>query len=262
MKNVSKRNLCMKVSYVGTHYSGFQAQPRDRTIQEELEKALHEITGEKIGIISSGRTDAGVHALGQIFNFITESSMELKRWCLALNSLLPADIVILNAIEVPLNFHARKAAKTKTYEYVIHNYRYTDLFHKNFRYHHPTELNIEQMSDALPCLLGEHDFTSFCSIRSTKESHVRTIYEARLEIEKLPYRKDQGNVLRFIFTGNGFLHHMIRIIAGTLISIGEGKINSHDMKLILSSKDRSQAGPTAAAHGLTLCEVRYEPIDF
>lgn len=252
------RNLCMKVSYEGTAYCGFQTQPRDRTIQDELERVIRELTGEDLKIISSGRTDAGVHAQGQIFNFVTSSSMELKRWCLAMNNLLPRDIVVLNAREVPLDFHSRWEAKSKTYHYTIHNYRFSDVFQRNFQYHHPTLLNAEEMKKAVICLKGEHDFTSFCSAKSTKNSHVRTIYEARIEVEKLEQRSDQGSVLRFVVSGSGFLQHMVRIIAGTLIHIGEGKLSSSDMQRILLSQDRAHAGPTAMAQGLTLWNVYYD----
>jgi tRNA pseudouridine38-40 synthase len=256
------RNLCMKVSYDGTDYSGFQTQPRDRTVQDEIERVIRELTGECVKIISSGRTDAGVHAQSQIFNFLTSSPMELRRWCLAMNNLLPRDIVVLNAQEVPLDFHARKEAKRKTYHYTINNYRFIDVFQRNFQYHHPTYLNIEEMNKGIACLTGKHDFTSFCSVKSMKDSHVRTIYEARIEVEKPEHRFDPGCVLRIVISGNGFLYHMVRIIAGTLIYIGEGKLNSSDMQRILLSKDRTQAGPTAMAHGLNLWAVDFDQLEF
>lgn len=256
------RNLCMKVSYEGTAYSGFQTQPRARTVQAEIEQALSKITGEPIVIVSSGRTDAGVHAHGQVFNFLTKSRMELKRWCLAVNNILPRDIVVVAVKEVPLDFHARKAASRKTYRYTINNYRYVDVFSSPFQYHHPTPLNVEAMQEAIGCLIGEHDFTSFCSARSTKQSHVRMIYKAKLEAVKLEHRSDAGQLLYFDITGNGFLYHMVRIIAGTLLSIGEGKLSSADMKRILLARDRGLAGPTAAAQGLSLWEVSYDDVQF
>lgn len=252
----------MKVSYEGTAYSGFQTQPRARTIQAEIEQALSTITGEQIAIVSSGRTDAGVHAHGQVFNFLTNSTMELRRWCLAVNNVLPRDIVVVAVKEVPLDFHARKAPNRKTYHYTINNYRFVDVFGRYFQYHHPTPLNVEAMQEAISCLVGEHDFTSFCSVRSTKNSHVRTIYEARLDVAKLAHRFDQGQVLHIVMTGNGFLYNMVRIIVGTLLSIGEGKLNSADMMRILQARDRAEAGPTAAAQGLSLWEVRYDDIEF
>lgn len=255
------RNLCMKVSYEGTAYCGFQTQPRDRTIQDEIERVIRELTGEDHKIISSGRTDAGVHAQGQVFNFLTTSPMELKRWCLAMNNLLPRDIVVLNAREVPLDFHSRWEAKRKTYHYTINNYRFSDVFHRNFQYHHPTRLNEEDMKKAIACLIGEHDFTSFCSAKSTKNSHIRTIYEARIEVEKSEQRLDQGSVLRIVISGSGFLQHMVRIIAGTLIYIGEGKMGCNEMERVLLSQDRSNAGPTAIAQGLTLWNVYYNQFE-
>lgn len=252
----------MKVSYEGTSYSGFQTQPRARTVQAELERALSTITGEQIAVISSGRTDAGVHAHGQVFNFLTKSTMELRRWCLAVNNILPRDIIVVAVKEVSLDFHARKASNRKTYRYTINNYRYVDVFGRHVQYHHPTPLDVEAMQEAIGCLVGEHDFTSFCSARSTKSSHVRTIYEARLDVVELEHRTDPGQMLHIVITGNGFLYNMVRIIAGTLISIGEGKLSSADMGRILAARDRAEAGPTAAAQGLSLWEVCYDDIEF
>lgn len=255
------RNLCMRVSYDGTAYHGFQSQAQGRTIQDEIEKAIHRLTGEEIRIIASGRTDAGVHAQGQIINFITKSSMELRRWGLALNNVLPHDIVITKVVEAPITFHSRWAAVRKTYHYVIHNYRYSDVFQRSFQHHHPTPLNVEEMQKAISFIRGQHDFTSFCSIKSTKESHIRTITDAYIEVEHLAHRKDQGQVLRMVMTGDGFLYHMVRIIAGTLIYIGEGKLESQDMQRILLMQDRTYAGPTASAKGLTLWNVEYDELD-
>lgn len=251
------RNICMKVSYKGTAYNGFQSQPKGRTIQDELENAIRGLTGENIKIIASGRTDAGVHARSQVFNFVTSSTIELKRWCLALNNKLPEDIVLIQAFEVPMQFHARKAARRKTYHYYINHSRYPDPFHQHMQLHHPVTLNIDAMKAALPYLLGEHDFTSFCSKKSTKQSHVRRIYEARLEVNP-SFHTEQGKQLCFIFTGNGFLYHMIRIIIGTLLKIGTGKLASEDMERILLSHNRSNAGPTASAKGLVLWDLEYD----
>lgn len=255
------RNLCMTISYDGTNYSGFQSQLYQRTIQYEIERVLRELTGENIMVISSGRTDAGVHAHAQVINFATSSKMELRRWCLAMNHLLPDDIIAIDVREVPLSFHARQADNRKTYRYTINNYRYVDVLKRHHQYHHPVPLDIDAMQVALPCIIGEHDFTSFCSAKSTKASHVRTIFDARLDIEHLPHRQDPGALIHVIIEGNGFLYHMVRIIVGTLVYIGEGKIQSDDMQHILVAKDRSLAGPTAPAHGLVLEQVLYEAFD-
>ncbi len=241
----------MTVSYDGTAYNGFQTQPQKNTIQDKIEEAIMTLTGERVKIIASGRTDAGVHARGQVINFMTDSKIPVERWALAVNSRLPRDIVVLHAEEVPAEFHARKSAKRKTYCYTINCGRFPDVFQRWFQFHHPTPLNVEEMRKALQFIVGEHDFTSFCSRKSDKESHVRTIYEAVIE-------QEPPSVIRVRITGNGFLYNMVRIIAGTLIEIGEGKRDSGDMRRILLAKDRTQAGPTAMAHGLMLWKVEYD----
>ncbi|MEW9702611.1 tRNA pseudouridine(38-40) synthase TruA [Paenibacillus sp. SI8] len=253
-----QRNLRFTISYDGTAYSGFQIQPNADTIQHRLESAVLLLTGETVKVISSGRTDAGVHAKAQVINFTTTSKIPVERWCLALNARLPKDIVAHTAEEVPLFFHSRKAAKRKTYCFTIRSARFPDVFHRNYEYHHPTQLNVEAMREALPCLLGEHDFTSFCTVRTDKEIKVRTLYEARLETE-VDELSANGKIarIRLIVSGNGFLYNMVRIIAGTLVQIGEGKRPSSDMLRILEAKDRGQAGPTAEAMGLTLWKVEY-----
>jgi tRNA pseudouridine38-40 synthase len=252
------RNLRFIISYNGTAYSGFQTQPRGNTIQDELEQSIKQLTGEKVKVISSGRTDAGVHARGQVINFLTNSAIPVERWCLALNTRLPSDIVVLTAEEVPLDFHSRKAAKRKTYCYAIRMARFPNVFHRNFEFHHYTPLDVEAMREALECLIGEHDFSSFCTVRTDKEILVRTIYEARIEVfpDEMADEYKIGS-LRVIITGSGFLYNMVRIIVGTLFQIGEGKRASRDMRRILEARDRSQAGPTAEAIGLTLWQVEY-----
>ncbi|KRE93875.1 tRNA pseudouridine synthase A [Paenibacillus sp. Soil766] len=252
------RNLRFTISYDGSSYSGFQIQPKSDTVQYRLEQAVFLLTGETVKVISSGRTDAGVHAKAQVINFITSSKIPVERWCLALNARLPRDIVAHTAEEVLPTFHSRKAAKRKTYCYTIRSARFPDVFHRNFEYHHPTHLNVEAMREALPCLLGEHDFTSFCTVRTDKEIKVRTLYEVRMETESdVLLATGKVERIRLIITGNGFLYNMVRIIVGTLIQIGEGKRPPSDMQRVLEARDRSQAGPTAEAMGLTLWKVDY-----
>jgi tRNA pseudouridine38-40 synthase len=236
------RNICMVVSYDGTAYNGFQTQPIGRTIQDEIEKAIIRIDG-------SGRTDAGVHAYGQVFNFRTQSPIPVERWALALNTRLPNDIVIRRAEEVPESFHSRRWAKRKTYRYSIGTGKHPDVFRRSYQFHHYNPLDVEAMRRALEYLVGEHDFTSFTSIHSTKSSHVRTIYEARMEVSE--------GVIHTYITGNGFLYNMVRIIMGTLLWIGEGKWKSDYMAEILKAQNREKAGPKAMAHGLTLMDVSY-----
>ncbi|WDH98179.1 tRNA pseudouridine(38-40) synthase TruA [Paenibacillus urinalis] len=255
------RNICMKVNYDGTDYFGFQTQPIGNTIQDRIEEAIKSLTGEAVKIHASGRTDAGVHAIGQVFHFHTESMIPIDRWCMALNGRLPEDIILTDAYEVPLEFHSRRSAKRKTYRYTINANQFLDLFNRRTQLHHPGNLDIQAMRESLPYLLGTHDFTSFASRHSTKQSHIRTLYEAELTVDSSMSRKghprDQG-VIHLFITGNGFLQHMVRIIVGTMLEVGEGKRKPEEMKLILEAEDRSAAGPTAVSKGLMLWNVEYE----
>lgn len=257
------RNLLMKVSYDGTDYNGFQTQPGGHTIQDYLEEAILSLSGEQVKITASGRTDAGVHARGQIFNFYTSSQIPVERWCVALNARLPEDIVVTEAMEVPVDFHSRREAKRKTYRYTINANQFPDLFGRRYQLHHPGFLDIEAMRQGLGHLIGTHDFTSFASRKSTKPSHVRTIYDAWIETDTSmcrPGTRDQGIVSTYL-TGNGFLQHMVRIIMGTLITVGEGKLDPDEMKRILEAKNRLAAGPTAMGKGLMLWSVEYDITD-
>ncbi|MHA6481123.1 tRNA pseudouridine(38-40) synthase TruA [Paenibacillus sp. strain BS8-2] len=243
------RNIGVKVSYDGSGFNGFQSQPYGRTVQDEIEKAIHHLTGENIVIIGSGRTDAGVHAMGQVFNFRTSSSIPTERWAIALNTRLPKDIIILEAWDVSFDFHSRRSAKRKTYRYSIDTNKFPDVFSRSYRFHHPTKLNVAAMEEGLAYLVGRHDFTSYTSIHSTKPHHIRTIYEA--------YFLQEHGVLHLYITGNGFLYNMVRVIMGTLLWVGQGKLKAADMKRILEGKSRTLAGPTAMAHGLMLVDVEY-----
>jgi tRNA pseudouridine38-40 synthase len=258
------RNIYLVMSYDGSSYNGFQCQPFKNTIQDKLQEAILKLTGEHIVVEGSGRTDAGVHARKQVVNFKTLSTIPIERWRMALNTRLPRDIIILEAREVPLSFHARRSAKRKTYRYTISNTRVPDVFRRLYQYHHPVPLNVVAMETALYGVIGEHDFSSFCSQRSTKQSHVRTIYHAYMEIERTPenpmdLQGDCSGVIHFYITGNGFLYNMVRVIVGTLIQVGEGKRMADDMERLLGAKDRLKAGPTAMAQGLTLWDVEYDP---
>lgn len=254
------RNLLIKVSYDGTNYNGFQTQPGGNTIQDLLEEAIELLSGEKLKITASGRTDAGVHARGQVFNFYTESKIPIERWCIALNSRLPEDIVVTDAVEVPLEFHSRREAKRKTYRYTINANQFPDLFNRRYQFHHHGRLNMAAMEAGLHHLIGTYDFTTFASRRSTKPSHVRTIYDAWVEIDTTmcrPNTRDQGIIHTFV-TGSGFLQHMVRIIMGTLIEVGEGKRSPESIAAILEAKNRAAAGPTAMSTGLMLWDVEYD----
>ncbi len=271
------RNIGLLISYDGTDYFGFQSQPGGNTVQDKLEDAIFALSGEKVKLIGSGRTDAGVHARAQVANFFTESSIPAERWALALNSRLPGDIVVQSAFDVPESFHSRRGAVRKTYRYSINCNRIQDPFRRRYEFHHPAPLNFEAMRNGLVHLLGEHDFSSFTSPLSTKPSHVRTVLDARIEVEKpspiefgvpnayhsaawdgAKYPGKERGVAHLYITGNGFLYNMVRIIAGTLIQVGEGKRRPEDIGAILAACDRSKAGPTAMPHGLTLWEVAYD----
>jgi len=254
------RNIRLTISYDGTDYRGFQVQPGFPSIQAALVEAIAAITGENVTVYGSGRTDAGVHARAQVVNFATSSRLPIDRWCLAINARLPHDIAAWAAEEVPASFHARKSSKRKTYCYTINGNRYPDPLARRQELHHPGSLDVPAMREAIRHLEGEHDFTSFCSVRAETESRVRTIYEARLEqsaVEGMEGAPGVGRI-RLFFTGNGFLYNMVRIMAGTLMAVGEGKLNAADVPRILQAKDRASAGPTAKPHGLSLWSVDYD----
>jgi len=253
-------NIRLTIGYDGTAYHGFQTQPGGPTIQAALVKAIEEITGERAVVYGSGRTDAGVHARGQVVNFATASKLPPDRLCRALNARLPHDIVVWEAAEAPPDFHARKSAVRKTYCYTVNGNRYPDPAAQHTELHHPGPLDVAAMRKALQYLVGEHDFTSFCSAKAQTESKVRHLYEARLEHAPVPGMETAPGCGRlfFFYTGNGFLYNMVRIMTGTVLAVGEGRLDADDIPGILAGKDRTLAGPTAAAHGLTLWRVEYE----
>ncbi|MHA0857710.1 tRNA pseudouridine(38-40) synthase TruA [Paenibacillus sp. CMAA1364] len=253
------RNLCMQVSYDGTRYNGFQTQVDGRTIQDQIEKAIKSLCGEDVKIIASGRTDAGVHAYDQVFNFHITSSIPVERWAMALNTRLPEDIVITKASEVSEFFHSRHCAKRKTYRYTVNANQYIDVFCRNTQFHHHGRLDIEAMKKAIKYFIGTFDFSSFASSGSTKTSHIRTLFDAYIEVDESLSRtssRDQGVIHTYV-TGDGFLQHMVRIMMGTLLEVGEGKKSPQDIPAIIAALDRSQAGPTAEGKGLMLWHVDY-----
>ncbi len=249
-------HICLTVTYEGTHYSGFQSQPQLNTIQDKLQEALLRVTGESVKIVGSGRTDAGVHARAQYVDFYVDANVPLDRWCLAMNCCLPEDIVVTAAYRVPNEFSSRKSAIAKTYRYCINYGRIADVFYRNFQYHFPRRLNIDQMIAASKFLLGEHDFTSFASAHNVRRSNVRTISDIRFSIHKHMF-DSKCKQLDIFITGSGFLQHMVRIIVGTLLDVGVGKKSVQDVENILDAKNRLIAGPTAPSNGLMLWEVFY-----
>jgi len=214
-----------------------------------LEKALQRLTGTTPKLIAAGRTDAGVHAKGQVVNFTTESPIPISRWPIALNSCLPPDLIVWQAEEVPFSFHARFGAKTKTYQYIVSRRRWPDLFLRRFSYHFPRPLQVEPIRTAAAYLIGEHDFKGFSAAGSTVATTVRRI--DRVEVAE---REEE---LYFTLTGNGFLYKMVRNIVGALLLIGEGKADPSLIRTILTKGDRRMAGPTAPPQGLTLMAVEY-----
>ncbi|WP_423408731.1 tRNA pseudouridine(38-40) synthase TruA [Heyndrickxia sp. MSNUG] len=239
------------VSYDGTMFSGYQVQPGKRTVQGEIEKALEKLNkGTRIRISASGRTDAGVHARGQVVHFDTMLEIEPARWQIALNSLLPSDIAI-NSVELAApDFHARFNAVGKEYRYFMLLSKHRDPFHRNFAYQFPFSLDLEAMREASKHLLGTHDFTSFCSAKTEVEDRVRTVKE-------IDFFEENGQFV-FRFVGNGFLYNMVRILVGTLLEIGTGMRAADSIPELLEKKDRTLAGKTAPGHGLYLWKVFYE----
>ncbi len=243
------KRVKLTVAYDGTNYCGWQVQPNGITIQEVLNQCLSEFTGEKIETIGASRTDAGVHALGNVAVFDTEMRMPGDKFSFALNQRLPEDIRIQKSEEVDVNFHPRYIKSQKTYEYRILNRRFpipTERFYSHFTY---IPLDIEKMREAAEYLVGEHDFKSFCGTGAQVKTTVRTIKEIQIE-------KNEDRITIRI-TGEGFLYNMVRIIAGTLMDIGGGLYPPENMQEILEAKDRKKAGPTAPARGLTLMEIQY-----
>ena len=245
------RNIKLVIEYDGKDFNGWQKQPTKLNIQGEIERAIKQITGEEVDLTASGRTDAGVHALGQVANFKTNSNIPIEKIPIALNSNLKKSIVIKSAEEVEERFHSRLNCKRKTYRYKINNSKYGTAIYRNLETHIPIKLDIQKMQEAVKYFEGEHDFKAFKASGTSSKSSVRTIYKAEVI--------DAGNEKIYIeLTGNGFLYNMVRIIAGTLVEVGLGKIEPNEIKTIIESKKRENAGKTLPPQGLYLVSVEYE----
>lgn len=244
------RNIKLTIEYDGKCYNGWQKQPNKLNIQGEIERAIYNITKEEVDLIGSGRTDAGVHALGQVANFKTNSQISIEKLPLAINSQLKNSIVIKEAEEVDERFHSRYNAKHKTYRYIINNSKCGTAIYRNLEYSYPFKLDAEKMKQASKYFEGEHDFKAFKSSGTSSKNSVRTIYKAIV--------KQEGEKIIIELTGNGFLYNMVRIISGTLLDVGLGKIRAEEIPEIIESKDRQRAGKTLPAHGLYLVEVKYD----
>lgn len=243
-------NFKITIEYDGSAYHGWQRQAEDRTIQGEIEKALMTMTGDRITVIGSGRTDAGVHALNQTANFRCATSLTPEVFLKGLNSLLPEDIVITSCKVVPEKFHARYDVKSKVYHYRILNRLLPVAIFRQYAWHIRKNLDLSAIQEALRWIIGSHDFKAFEGSGSPRASSVRSIINADIV-------KTDDDYLVLKIEGDGFLKFMVRNIVGTLVDVGLDKIKSDDFKRILDSKDRNLAGITAPAHGLFLIEVKY-----
>lgn len=242
-------NVALTVQYKGKHYCGFQRQPDVLSVQEVLEEALSKTFKENISVVASGRTDAGVHALGQVVNFHVETTIDIGNMPKVINYHLPRDISIVDAKFVDENFSARFDAKSKVYKYVIYNNKNRSGVYDEFSFNFPHKLDIELMKSGVMGIIGTHDFTSFMGRDSVVKDGIRTIYS--IDIQRC------GDFVEITFHGKSFLRNMIRIIVGSLCDIGRGKLPVDFLENSLIHKDRSKAGFTAPAQGLFLIEVRY-----
>lgn len=256
---MQERKIKLVFSYRGTAYHGFQRQRVLPSVQEEMEKVLKRLVGHEAPLAVSGRTDAGVHARYQTAHFITTSNIPGERFVQAMNTFLPEDIVVLESKEMPFDFHARYDVVEKTYRYRILNQRQADPFLLDRAYWVRVPLRIEQMRAAAEHLIGTHDFTSFCSVRTHVDSKVRTIYEIRIDVEERePYVKGQGQDIWLTFRGSGFLYNMVRMLTGALLEVGKGRWTPEYVKEMLASKSPSVRKVNVPPQGLYLWDVRYK----
>ncbi len=244
------RNIKLIIEYDGRGFNGWQKQPNKLNIQGEIERAIFQITGEEVDLIASGRTDAGVHSLGQTANFKTNSNIPIEKFAIAINSKLKRSIRIQSAEEVDERFHSRYSVKSKRYRYTINNSEFGSAIYRDMEYHFPIKLDVEKMKIAAKYFEGEHDFKAFKASGTSSKSSVRKIYKAEV------IEGENGRIY-IELTGNGFLYNMVRIIAGTLLEVGTGKILPEEIISIISDGERTKAGKTLPPNGLCLMEVIY-----
>lgn len=287
-KPQATRRILLRVAYDGTNYHGWQVQPNAKTIEGELNRILTQLTGEEIQVTGASRTDAGVHALGNVAVFDTLSRIPAEKFSYALNQRLPEDIVIQSSVQVADDFHPRHCDCRKTYEYDILNRTFPLPAYRNTAYFLYGDLDLDAMRKACQAFLGEHDFASFCAAGAQVQTTVRTIYSLevleqplgsngrteaqrsqRTQSETIELQPDKARLqgsqiqqaperlLTIRVRGNGFLYNMVRIIAGTLVEVGRGHIRPEEIEGIIAACDRAKAGPTAPARGLRLVEIAY-----
>ncbi len=249
------RRVFLRVSYDGTAYHGWQALPNTVTVEGVLNDTLTKLTGSPVEVIGASRTDAGVHALGNVAVFDTDSTIPPERFSYALNTMLPDDISVVESFEVPPDFHPRKTDTYKTYEYTILNTKFPLPARRNYTWHLKADLDIDKMRAAASLLIGPHDFKGFCSAKTQVENTVRIIYSISVLKE--------GDEIKIRVKGNGFLYNMVRIIAGTLAAAGgAGKVTPEDIEKALRTGDRSLVGKTAPPQGLCLVEIEYPELEY
>ena len=248
------KNIVLRLMFDGAAYHGFQRQKNGVTIQEKIEDAIFEITGERTPLIGCSRTDAGVHAESYTAMFETESNIPMEQLPKALNSALPDDIRIIKSKLAPAGFHPIFSAIEKTYEYTIVNNRYNNVFLRNYAWFYPIPLDVDRMREGAVHFLGEHDFASFMAAGGTAKTSVR-------HIKKLDILED-GGIIRLRITANGFLYNMVRIITGTLVYVGNGKLAPENIPALIAAKERKRAGMTAPPEGLRLLYTVYPDFTF
>lgn len=269
------RSVKLTLAYDGTAYAGWQVQQGETTVQEVLERAIEKITGESLRVIASGRTDAGVHALGQVVGFRTETHLSADVLRRALNAELPHDVAVLEAVEANESFHPIRDAVRKRYRYVIDDGPVRDVFRRRYCWHYPGQLDEAAMARAAQALEGKHDFSSFETSGAQRKDSLRTIYELRVErgrgggpgiaeprecgrSQAGQGRGGQPSLITIEVEADGFLYNMVRAIVGTLVEVGRGAKDEAWVAEVLAAQDRCRAGPTAPAHGLFLVRVDYE----
>ena len=246
------KRIMLTVAYDGTNYNGSAFQEGVSTVEGELMRAIEESAGPIEELIGASRTDSGVHALGNVVVFDTSSTIPPERFSFALNRILPSDIRIVDSREVPGTFHPRRTSCRKTYEYRILNAPAPDPLKRLYTYHYRAPLDVSAMNEAASCFAGTHDFTSFCNAASMSPTRERTVYEASV--------RKEGDLVIFSVCGAGFLYHMVRIMAGTLIDVGRGHTSAAEVRDILEGKDRALAGATAPPEGLVLLGYSFDEL--